>query len=391
MRIHLLLVCVVMTLASSDAHAQRAAGDDAGQYVLRTYEVGDLILSINDRPYSDAVRTSFGAASYSSGGGMGGGGFGGGVFGGGGAGGDVFGQSPGVASSNSTTVTMDSLIDAIVTVIAHDSWSENGGDNGQITPVGAALVVSQVPAAHQQIEALLSSLRKGSGSRRTLRIDARWLLLNSNDLDELLSGEEGRIDRAALEGFTRRPSNIRGITNCFSGQLVYVASGTRRNVVQSYIPVVGSIDDVRGEERQFVERSGSSIIFAAQRQTPSQGRSVGYQPITRTPNFGALLEIRPTLAAGDDRVTVDLKSTITVPGQRNDDLATDAAIASGMPAVDRIAIETQEFATTLRIPLGEPFLVGGMTYAPTSGNARGTEDLENTGEKPQLYLVLEVR
>ncbi|NLX95262.1 MAG: hypothetical protein GXY83_03710 [Rhodopirellula sp.] len=49
----------------------------------------------------------------------------------------------------------------------------------------------------------------------------------------------------------RRPSTIRGITHCFNGQLVYLVSGTRRNVVTSFAPVVGSIDRERPAESQY--------------------------------------------------------------------------------------------------------------------------------------------
>ena len=68
------------------------------------------------------------------------------------------------------------------------------------------------------------------------------------------------------------------------------------------------------------------------------------------------------------------------------------------PAVDRIAIETQELATTLSVPLGHPILVGGMTYLPPSiGSLRqeakaGTrQPQEAAAETPQLYLLLELR
>ena len=40
---------------------------------------------------------------------------------------------------------------------------------------------------------------------------------------------------------------MRGMTHCFSGQLVYLISGTRRNIVSSYIPVVGSVEQPHGD------------------------------------------------------------------------------------------------------------------------------------------------
>jgi hypothetical protein len=58
-------------------------------------------------------------------------------------------------------------------------------------------------------------------------------------------------------------------------------------------------------------------------------------------------------------------------------------------------MDTQEFATTLRVPLGVPVLVGGMTYVPpTIGafhDAESTQPKEQSLDNPQFYLVLELR
>lgn len=369
---------------SADADAQDRTSD---QLVIRTYEIGDLLLNIHDRPYADLPSTP--TTNPTLAGGMGGGG-------GGGFGGAP--RVPGVVTGSAfatpinMTVTPDTLIDAIVTAADHGSWSENGTGPGQIMLVGSALVVAQKQAVHEQIEALLDALRQGTGNRGTVRVDARWLLLTSDELDQLTATENAGVDRGVLERLTRKPTSIRGITNCFGGQLVYLVSGTRRNVVQSYIPVVGSVDDTRFDAPQVARRSGPSLLLASQRDVVATSRGVGYQPIVSTPNFGALLTIRPTVTPGDDRVTVDLKSTITVPSGAAVAQVADSAFAAGSPAVDRVAIETQEFATTLRIPLGKPFLVGGMTYAPMQQATRGVGNGQpREGEQPQLYLVLEVR
>jgi hypothetical protein len=120
---------------------------------------------------------------------------------------------------------------------------------------------------------------------------------------------------------------------------------------------------------------------------------VGYQPIVQTTNIGALLEIRPTLVSGGS-VMVDLKSTVTAEGDAEGGVELNAAGVGIAPVVDRVAIETLEFAGTLRMPLKKPVLVGGLTYSPS---ARGEDKAELTGgeiaavERPQLYLVLEVK
>ena len=243
---------------------------------------------------------------------------------------------------------------------------------------------------HAQIDNLLRQLYAGAGEHRTVTVDARWLLLDSNELMRLMppnSAGSQQVDRVRLEDFTRRPTSIRGITNCFSGQLVYLVSGTRRSVVSSYVPVVGSID--RHDADEQLSPAGESIRFVSEN---ASGSDVGYRPIVERLNFGALLEIRPTLTRDKNVAIVDLKSTLTVLGQEPGNFGPP-------PAVDRIAIETQELATTLRVPLGQPVLVGGLTYVPPSINSirdnaagHGAERKPTTtAENRQLYLLLELR
>src|SRR5205085_8198659 len=100
------------------------------------------------------------------------------------------------------------------------------------------------------------------------------------------------VDRTVLAELTRRASSLRGLTNCFSGQGVYLISGTRRNVVRSYIPVVGSIDqpaDVIGAGYRRDPRAAGPIFQLVADQQGGRvgfgggeggygGRGVGYQP-----------------------------------------------------------------------------------------------------------------
>ena len=419
---------------SQEAWAQRAPQE----YVLRTYEVGDLLLNVVDRPYSG---TLYRAPSAPRGGGSGGGGglfsvpddlgaarrraggmdlvrrasaggvptltqlcqYGGGGLGGGG-GRAVTGGLPRARGASkqpgAASITLDDLIRVLTSAVASESWAVNGVGEGQVEPLGTTLVVWQTPAVHEHIRVLLQQMYDGSSDRKTATIDARWLLLNSSELDKLLADDRAgvpQVDRDTLAEFTQRPGTIRGMTNCFSSQLVYIVSGTRRNVVSSYIPVVGSVDYPERDPQLAAGRRDSPIRFASDRKATStfSDSKVGYQPIIEKPNLGALLEIRPTLMQGSATAVVDLKSTITVSAERKTRQSESGSWQSTAPTPDRIAIETQEFATTLRVPLGTPVLVGGMTYEPTLVSSKGRASEGGTElaaqERRQLYLVLEVR
>ncbi|HBO44059.1 MAG TPA: hypothetical protein DD670_09025 [Planctomycetaceae bacterium] len=128
---------------------------------------------------------------------------------------------------------------------------------------------------------------------------------------------------------------------------------------------------------------------------------MGYQPIIEKTNFGTLLEIRPTLIPGSESAVVDLRSTVTTPGGP---ASVGGPEVGGVPVprVDRFAMETQEFATTLSMPLGRPVLVGGLTYVtsmpsgneialPGPGAKPHASKSPDNAETPQLYLVLELQ
>lgn len=389
-------------MVASDSSAQ-----DESEFLLRTYEVGDLVMSIQDRPYEDnsgllPVRRGAGGSGF--------GGGGGGMFsveddlaahpqwlaqfGGGGGG---MGGMPAPANASGNSVLMDQLIDVIVSTVDRSSWSESARQGeAEIQPFGNSLVIWQSRNAHSQIEGLLNSLAKNQADQKTLTIDARWLLLTSDELDELMTGKESptTVDRELLAKFTRRGTSLRGITNCFSGQLVYLISGTRRNNVSSWIPVVGSIENPYQREHLVANRGEVRIQFAQNqvsgRAATERDSGVGYQPVITTNNSGALLEIRPTKVRGIEEAVVDLKSTITVEGpqEREGSELVKRVGSPTPPYVDLVAMDTQELTTTLRMPLGKPVLVGGMTHiAPQNGG----QAQDTAGENAQLYLVLEVR
>lgn len=401
-------VCLILVALAWPqlAAAQTSTVKAAEPLVLRTYEVGDLILDIHDYPYSNSLqrnRTSPGALG-GGGGGMGGGG----GFGGGGGGGGGFFSVPDAAGGRATAesnnaavgVTIDNLIDAIESTVAPETWADIGGGEANIRPLGTVLVILQTPGVHDRIRDLLLQVRAASGDRRNVTLDARWLLLTSDELDSLVLPDQQalpEVDRNRLAEFTRRPGSIRGITTCFSGQLVYIVSGTRQNVVSGYIPVVGSLDAPNRTEQLASEQHQSLVRLVSDRSAvlSNSDSQVGYQPVIEKPNLGALLEIRPTRSPSNGQspsAVVDLKSTITSPARPQPELDGNAQSAAIAPVVDRIAIETQEFATTLRMPLGKPILVGGLTYAPPSeGRISRSGEQEAAEETPQLYLVLEVR
>jgi hypothetical protein len=384
----LLLVALCFALTST-----ASKGQEASQPVLKMYPVSDIVLQVADYPYPGEGARSGLMGGFGGGGGGMGGGFGGGGGMGGGGGAFQVGRDEG-GDSYSTAITVDELVQAIQTFVDPDSWNEQG----ELQVLGGALVVKQTPENHDLIAELLKEIRSSLGNRRTVSIDARWLLLSSDDLDALLDKENTAestllASRKQLDDHMRESSSLRAITHCFSGQKIYVVSGSKQNVVSGYIPVVGALE-VEEELEPVVSRDGRVRAITVQHSEgmgPMRSESkVGYQPIVEKPNLGVLLELRPTLVGGEEQFAiVDLKSTLSFS-------AAGAALpiqpmGNGLaPQVDRVKIETAELATTLRVPLGKPVIVGGLTQRPGQP-VDASVDGADAQEAKQIYLILEVR
>lgn len=383
--------------------------------VLATYPVADLVLEVTDYPYN-ADSPLKRNASPAAGGGFrgGGGGLGGGGGGFGGGGGGAFsirdishrGRVPvhtvqrigggrarvGEQAGDPQAITMGGLIDTIISCVATESWAENGGGEAEIRPLGGMLVISQTKAVHTQIESLLGMIRRDVGARPSVNVDARWLMLTSDEVASLVAdqGTPGvplvKADR--LADLTRRSTTLRAAATCFSGQLIHLVSGTEKSFVVSWIPVVGSIDHPQDNLR-FVSHSRSPFRLASDTAVGSRQAGVGYQPIIQPINMGFVLEIRSTVNPDGKTAVVDLSTNLTFNSKQPQE-AKPPKGDSMTPEVDRPVTEQMRFASTFRMPLGKPVLVGGLSYSPAeSVNAPAEAAARN--ESRQAYLVLQLR
>lgn len=412
------LCCLTAVLTSlSLAQAQEAGGRrQAGKtdlLTLATYPVGDIVFQVTDYPQNASPRGLRSKIPLAPSGGRGG--FGGGGGGGMGGGGAFSIPDPGVGASlhqetpfrfsqygrgkaapegPSMAITIDALVRTITNCIAPDTWSANGMGQAEVSILGDMLVVSQKPEVHRQISQFLEMVRRDAGKKRTVTVDARWLLLNSDELDQLLMKSEKPgppiVNPEALAALSRRPTSLRAITNCFSGQLVHVVSGTEKSIVSSWIPVVGSVDWSRSENAvATTERPPIRFVSDAY---PVRGSSVGYQPVLTNVNLGVVLEIRPIVVQGEKAAIVDLASTLTFRGEEP---SSPARAGGGVaPPVDTVLLETARLATTLRVPLSKPVLVGGLSYSPAAAMASAStagDAKQGSREARQAYLILSVR
>lgn len=389
----------------------RAQNDDEDPpLLLKVYRVADLVQTVPDYPYKPGLPTTNrpetqpvlqGGFGGGVGGGVGGGGGvnngagggnGGGFFsvpeadgkakapvtvlhqfgGMGGGGGGLGGFDPNLMSGGSEStmkIAIGTLAVTLRSVIDPDSWEDLGGE-GKCEILGQMLVVRNTAAVHEQIKALLDELRKEGGVRKTVHIEAFWVQTNN---DKEANGFRRQLAEATADPSDQniatflanceQQSRYHGEISCHTGQTVHFTTGQRKTVVQNIIPTVGL-------------------------------SAVAYQPQMAYPNIGMVFQVLPTLEPDGKTATLDLFSTVNAwkdekppakfatefEGAQHKDTGQKTPGGRAEGQVDRVTLTSEHLATTVRVPVGVPRIVGSVT-TDDAGDGTGTT---------QLHLVVHI-
>jgi len=289
----------------------------------------------------------------------------------------------------------DSFIDMITSTIRPTTWDAVGGQ-GCIAPFGHFVVISQTLRIHREIESLFAEIRAKRKIAGTVLVELHWLWLDAEQHKRLIGNTKSSvvgqtsltINGKVLAELVNKVPGFHGQIACSNGQVVHLASGDRRSIITSVVPIINT--------------------------TP--------QPVIERPNVGVVINLCPSVVPGDDVAILDVQSTITRWGkqpppalvgaswpqsQAVKDLASEEVLpqktteqtdrssspcsqrivahqgGSASCPVDRPVMPAQQFATTVRVPLGKPVILGSMTFAP-SGDAGLAEAAEDT---TQLVLI----
>jgi hypothetical protein len=273
--------------------------------------------------------------------------------------------SMGGTVSDSARTSVNNLIETITSTISPGEWTDAGGP-ASIKVLGASLIVSAPVDMHDKIAALIDLFRKRWRSLRTISIEAHWLWLAENELASAIVESQktavafGVLSEAAWKGLralaAARAERIgyHGFVHCYNGQTVNVVAGGQQLVVAGLVPIVGGKD-----------------------------AATAYTPTTRVVPQGAALQVTPIATRTAKFIVADIHSRVTLldgPAANMQPRA-QRPLAAGDPAqivatLDRPVVRTQQISTTLRLPVGQPTLVGGMTF-----NATAADD-------PNLYLFV---
>jgi hypothetical protein len=266
-------------------------------------------------------------------------------------------RGSGAGASSGPRTSMDGLIDVITSTISQDSWDTVGGP-ASIASIGTSLLISADTESHDKISSLLDLFRKRWGTLRTVSVRAHWLWLSEAQVSDALAAEqkEGgpsapygvlsdggwkKLLAAAAEGKKRTPYHA--MLTCHNGQTVFTRAGRERLIISGVTPVAGN-----SEREQAV-----------------------YQPTVRSVQDGVALQITPLVTRNAKFVVLDVHSRVNLLGETPKPLAAKAEGLFGggndieqlVAVIDRPSMQTQRLATTLRIPVGRPALIGGMTFA----------------------------
>ena len=138
----------------------------------------------------------------------------------------------------------------------------------------------------------------------------------------------------------------------FNGQTVHLVSGRLQYSVTGAIPVVGA--------------------------------GIGYQPLMQAPHLGVFAQFTPLATKGEEGILLDVHSSITRWNPEQETVAIGRGESGGSEIeIDRVSATAQQFATSLRLPLNQPVLVGGVSV-----DAELKEELPD--DVVGLYLIIEV-
>jgi hypothetical protein len=373
------------------ASSGRTRDYDEPRLVVKVYDLSDLFTVAPSYPAYEPLELLRGSEPQpvfphveTKGVDAGGAGFGGGGFGGGGGFFSVpnSGQRPATvdrefpstlhqasgvsgAAASSVRTSMDSLIQTITSTIDPDGWADVGGPS-TIAPVGSSLIVTTTSQTHAKLVALIDLFRQRWGSLRTISVHAHWLWLSPSQVEETLSppaqnavNKQASLNSLTLDAWKKLlaaaeqnagRSGYHAIVTCYNGQTVATQAGSQRLAVIGLVPVV----------------------------TGGENAGVSFTPQLRTIHDGVTLQVTPLATRQGKYVVLDIHSRVNLlppaaPIAKEEAPQPFAANTNDprrlVEALERGAVQTQRLETTLRLPVGEPTLIGGMTFAGPDGKS----------------------
>ena len=371
--------------------------------VLQMYTVGDLLTQSKHSPFSGFTLPGLGSSpSQGFGGGMGGG-FGGGPRGTGGVysippakfqglggmgGGGGMGGVSRPSSDRSKVVSTGQLSDVIMSSVAANSWDMNGGV-GTISFLNDLMVVNQTEGIHEQIKTFLKMVRSNTPKKPTITIKAIWLDIDEDLFQSLDIEADQQVNSKVLAQLVKSHGRRAQVT-CFDGDIAHIAAGNLKNSIESVVPVVGqnelkpnAVVRIANLSEKKNRQPVPSFVMAQSLGGDELGignnraSNVGYSPISRWINYGAVLQVQPKVDPDLKMLTLSVSSVLVSRPKRIASTTYGAAnrIQFGVD-LEKHDLQSQQFQSNLRLKNATPTLVGGAAFQSESNS-------------DQMYLIIE--
>lgn len=278
-------------------------------------------------------------------------------------------QGDSAGNLGAARTSLDDLLKSITQTISPEDWKENGG-RGTIARLGNNLMVSTTERSHEQIDNLFNLFRKRWGSMRTVSVNAHWLWLTDEQITAATGAQAGGFGKVTNDAWQKlrdaskqsERGGYHATLTCYNGQTVSAVAGGQRRFVGKVSPLEVGAD-----------KEGKPIF--------------GYETHTGIVQDGAALQVTPLTTSGGKIVVLDVHTRVNRfdgadrPAARPAAKGTaegDAEVINQLvAAVDRPSLNSYRLGTTLRVPIDETVLIGGMS-------ATG----EPQPDEPGLYLFI---
>jgi hypothetical protein len=174
------------------------------------------------------------------------------------------------------------------------------------------------------------------------------------------AAEDGDAENADDANRAERRTGWQAAITCYNGQTVHTLAGGQRAQVIGVTPSV----------------SESQVAYTPLLGLLQEGVALQVTPVTNTTGQTVLLDVRSRvcLLADEQRL---MEKVEKLPA-KNEIAASLNPAAQATAVVERPEVQLHRLATTLRVPVGRPMLIGGMTF----------EERPEPGQ-PNLYLFVE--
>lgn len=271
------------------------------------------------------------------------------------------------------TPTIDEIVKSIRSNIEPQSWARG---SGVISELGGSLVITQTPAAHEQIQRLLRNL--AASKRIQIAVEARFVWLDDEATATMPVELRNRIASGLKPGASANANEL----SSPEVNLILNASQTSQATLTLTCPRITLFN---GQRAYFLTANQRAYVSGIDESHSAAGATTRTSRIDVV-DSGILLDVQGTIAA--DRKTV----TLSLRPEMSELLALKSAGPSSAPSMAGAAVQLPvldytTLRTTVTIEQGKIYLISGFTQPPPSPKGAWATTKPSSAGKA-LYLLI---